>query len=149
MWLTVDWDPFAWAGYRAQAHCGVDDEGELHRLREVYADAVERAAGEVLGDLAQGRARGEVTRSSHVVSTLEIGITAELPRLEIVYKLGRYVFGSGRLVFELLEGIEHCAWFNRREGRVPEVVGEQYVLLLRACADGGFGMYRVGLVQGE
>ncbi|KAI0665133.1 hypothetical protein C8Q70DRAFT_33410 [Cubamyces menziesii] len=128
MWLTVDWDPFAWAGYRAQAHCGVDDEGELHRLREVYADAVERAAGEVLGGLAQGRGRGrgrawgEVTRTSHVVSTLEIGIAAELPRLEIVYKLGRYVFGSGRLVFELLEGIEHCAWFNRREGQVPEVV---------------------------
>ncbi|KAI0328556.1 hypothetical protein GY45DRAFT_992580 [Cubamyces sp. BRFM 1775] len=120
MWLTVDWDPFAYAGYQAaQAHC--DSEAELHRLRGVYADAVERAAAEVLGGDG-GRAWGEVTRTSHVVSTLEIGITAEMPRLEIVYRLGKYVFGSGRLVFELLEGIEHCAWYNRKEGEVPEVV---------------------------
>ncbi|KAH9901062.1 hypothetical protein C8Q73DRAFT_786468 [Cubamyces lactineus] len=108
MWLTVDWDPWA----------------------AVYADAVERAAAEVLGEDGsgegggRGRARewGEVTRTSHIVSTLEIGITSDLARLEIVYKLGKYAFGSGRLVFELLEGIEHCAWYNRKEGQVPEVV---------------------------
>ncbi|OSC99021.1 hypothetical protein PYCCODRAFT_879071 [Trametes coccinea BRFM310] len=113
MWLTVDWDPFAYAGYRAhQAHC--DDEETLRALRRIYAEAVDRASGE-------GRRWGRVTRNSHLVSTLEIGLTNELSRMEVVYRLGKYVFGSGTLVCEMLEGIEHCAWYNGRKD-VAEVV---------------------------
>ncbi|KAL7283502.1 hypothetical protein ACG7TL_002935 [Trametes sanguinea] len=75
------WDPFAYAGYRAyQAHC--DDEETLRALRRIYAEAVDRASGE-------GRRWGRVTRNSHLVSTLEIGITNELSRLEVVYRLGK------------------------------------------------------------
>ncbi|KAI9065145.1 hypothetical protein FKP32DRAFT_525116 [Trametes sanguinea] len=140
MWLTVDWDPFAYAGYRAhQPHC--DGEETLRALRRFYTGAVDRASGE-------GRRWGRVTRNSHLVSTLEIGITNELSRLEVVYRLGKYVFGSGRLVFEMLEGIEHCAWYNRKEEDVAEVIGEQTYVDFEISECDLLVSDRMGLVRG-
>ncbi|KAI0045340.1 kinase-like protein [Auriscalpium vulgare] len=109
-WITVDWDPQMYSQYRESPN--YDTEADLDGYRRVFLDEVGKAGTEEMAG---------VTRNSHVVSTLYLGLVADYSRPEIVNRLGKYVFGSSRVTSEVLEGLEHAAWFNQGPDAVAEV----------------------------
>ncbi|KAL1719086.1 hypothetical protein EV715DRAFT_272897 [Schizophyllum commune] len=101
-WLTVDWDPVMHEMYKAQPNC--DSEDELHRLRNVYCDA--------LDEVSEGRF-GAVARNSHVVQALYSAITQRGFRWSIVHHLAKYVFCSQSLAFDVEDAVERCPRFQK------------------------------------
>ncbi|KAL1734142.1 hypothetical protein EV714DRAFT_281264 [Schizophyllum commune] len=101
-WLTVDWDPVMYEMYKAQPNC--DSEDELHRLRNVYCDA--------LDEVLEGRF-GAVARNSHVVQALYSAITQRGFRWSIVHHLAKYVFCSQSLAFDVEDAVERCPRFQK------------------------------------
>ncbi|KAI0757640.1 hypothetical protein C8Q80DRAFT_1134694 [Daedaleopsis nitida] len=111
-WITVDWDPLVYHSY--QDRPGHDTEADLHAYREMYTRAVDR--------LSEGKL-GDVVRNSHIVCTLATALFSPPTLYEILGHVGKYVFGSIRLTFEALDGVEHSAWFTQDHREVAEVKG--------------------------
>ncbi|KAI0735916.1 kinase-like domain-containing protein [Earliella scabrosa] len=111
-WLTVDWDPLIYDGYKERANH--DTEADLHAYREMYASAVDALSGGTLGD---------VVRNSHVVSTLALAVHSFPSMCHAVTHVGRYVFGCQRLALDAMDGIEHGAWDTLDEREVAQVKG--------------------------
>ncbi|OJT06484.1 hypothetical protein TRAPUB_2643 [Trametes pubescens] len=110
MWLTVDWDPTM---YDPEGRVGMSDsEEDLRRYCQMYEDAVGAASGGALSC---------VTRNSHVPACLEMAIASEVVSTGILSHLGKYVFGSGLLTLDVLDGIEHSGWYARTS---PDDVAE-------------------------
>ncbi|EJD42280.1 hypothetical protein AURDEDRAFT_145777 [Auricularia subglabra TFB-10046 SS5] len=105
-WLLRDWNPIQ---KRAE---GAD---EMHALRTFYADAVTRFGGSQCG---------EVTRNSHILLTYAGAICGEMSRFGNLQHLGKLVFGSYMLTYELLEGIERSAWLTAKPDTLLQVPAE-------------------------
>ncbi|KAI0735919.1 hypothetical protein C8Q76DRAFT_713735 [Earliella scabrosa] len=124
-WLTVDWDPLMYGGYKEyDPHC--DTEEDLHRYREMYVNAVDTLSDGTLGD---------VVRNSHVIQSLALAITSTDCLHHILYHVGQYVLGSRSMAYRTMDAIEHGAWFHQGPREIAEVKGERRVFVPQVCAD--------------
>ena len=125
-WITVDWDPlfYGWhPDHTPEENLPYDSPEELHAYREMYLAAIDKASS---GKLTKS------TRNSHVWTTLEIAAVNTYAASHIIYHLGKYVFGSSVLTYEVTRGIEVAAWYRTgydQEG-IAQVTG---IFLTYAC----------------
>lgn len=111
-WLTVDWDPLMYDGYKKKPH--YDTEEDLHTYRKMYSDAVDAASGGTLGD---------VVRNSHVVAALAIAVFSPMLLGGIVMHVGKYVFGEQRFTATLMVSIEDGLWLSQDPKEIARVIG--------------------------
>ncbi|TFK91552.1 kinase-like protein [Polyporus arcularius HHB13444] len=98
-WLTVDWDPGAYAGYKENPP--YDTEADLHMYRQMYTGAIDAASGGRFTD---------ITRNSHVVSSLFVAVNATYQCYDILDKVGTYVFGVEETVYKMYFGLQRSTW---------------------------------------
>jgi aminoglycoside phosphotransferase (APT) family kinase protein len=130
-WLTVDWDPlyYGWSEKASlEANAGYDSPTELAKYRKEYLDAIHHASAGKLTD---------ITRNSHVWSTLSIAICNGIATSEIVDHLSKFVFGSGLLGYKVEEGIRRGVWYGlgKSPETIAEVAGMLYILCLCSIID--------------
>ncbi|TFK88261.1 hypothetical protein K466DRAFT_662430 [Polyporus arcularius HHB13444] len=98
-WLTVDWDPAAYALYKEAPP--YDSEADLHKYRQTYTNAIDAASGGRFTD---------IVRNSHVVSSLFLAVNETYLCFHILVKVGTYVFGTNDIIFRVMGGIESSPW---------------------------------------
>ncbi|OSC97338.1 hypothetical protein PYCCODRAFT_1428562 [Trametes coccinea BRFM310] len=110
-WITVDWDPTIYDGYRELPH--YDTEEDLHAYREMYTQSI-RAASD-------GRLH-EITRNSHIAANLQLAIDNAFSRVGVLFRLGEFIFCNQTGTYRALRAIERSGWFTYPSDQVAEVI---------------------------
>ncbi|RDX51448.1 hypothetical protein OH76DRAFT_1454764 [Lentinus brumalis] len=113
-WLTVDWDPAAYALYKEAPP--YDSEADLHKYRQMYTNAVNAASGGRFTD---------IVRNSHVISSLFLAVNETYLCFHILVKVGTYVFGTKDLIFRVIDGIEISLWLALGSLDIAQVTESQ------------------------
>ncbi|KAI9067455.1 hypothetical protein FKP32DRAFT_1588556 [Trametes sanguinea] len=127
-WITVDWDPTVYDGYKELPNH--DTEEELHAYREMYTRSIRAASG--------GRLH-EVTRNSHIAANLRLGIGSVVSRVGILFRLGEFIFCNQDGTYRVLKAIERSGWFTCPLDQVAEVVllEDDEILVPESCQEEG------------
>ncbi|RDX51451.1 hypothetical protein OH76DRAFT_292129 [Lentinus brumalis] len=113
-WLTVDWDPGAYAGYKENPP--YDTEADLHMYRQMYNASIDAASGGRFTD---------ITRNSHVVSSLFVAVNAMYQCYDILDKVGTYVFGVEETVYKMYFGLRRSTWLALGPSDIAQFTGER------------------------
>ncbi|KAK7681482.1 hypothetical protein QCA50_015574 [Cerrena zonata] len=130
-WLTVDWDPLFY-GWSAEAspedNQAYDSPSELANYRHMYLAAID--------DLSEGKLT-EVTRNSHILSTLHIALCNPIATSGIMDHIGKFVLGSSSMTYELEDAIKAGSWFalGPNPSNIAEVIVNDEESLLEGNGD--------------